>query len=361
MGAKLYCIGGKKRSISVSNHFFEDIKNRKTPLIIAELGAKYGGMDVMQDMVRAAAKCGVDMVKFQTYRAETIATSGSYFTMEDGSQLSQYDFFKENELNEQDHDVLNDLCKKLNVPWTSTPSHINDLELLEHYNLPCYKTGSDDLTNTPFLQDIAEKGKPMLLSTGMCTLHEIESAVETIVKTGNQQLILLHCVVSYPSRPEDANLRVIETLQKEFGFPVGLSDHTVDEFTSILATQMGAVVIEKHLTLDHFLQLPDHEASLDPKQFSRLVKRTHLVEKALGDGHKRIIPTEEKWRVAARKSIFNICKIPAGKEIQAKDLVIRRPSSGLHPHLLNKVIGKIAIQDIPENSLITWEMLRADN
>ena len=126
-----------------------------------------------------------------------------------------------------------------------------DLDMLERFDLPCYKTGSDDITNLPFLRNVAEKGRPMLVSTGMCTMQEIEAAVEVITGTGNSQLVLLHCVVSYPSRPEDANLRVIPALQQKFGLPVGLSDHTQDEFTSVLATQMGAAVIEKHLTLDH--------------------------------------------------------------------------------------------------------------
>lgn len=337
--------------------FFNNLINRETPLIIAEIGANYGGMDTMQSMVKTATECGVDMVKFQTYRAETISTPGSYFTFEDGSKVPQYEFFKAYELGEQEHEMLNGLCHELGVGWTSTPSHVTDLDLLERYNLPCYKTGSDDLTNQPFLRAIAEKGRPMLVSTGMCSLAEIEVAVETIFATGNQQLVLLHCVVSYPSRPEDANLRVIETLQKAFGVPVGLSDHTRDEFTSILATQMGAVVIEKHFTLDHALKLPDHEASLDPDQFRRLVERVHLVPKALGSGVKHILPTEEKWRKAARKSLFAAFDIPEGTMINEAHIAIRRPSDGIHPHHLPLVVGRRAKAFIPAGTLIDWDMV----
>jgi sialic acid synthase SpsE len=325
-------------------------------LIIAEIGANYGGMDIVKNMVRSAAGCGVDMVKFQTYRAETIATPGSYFTFEDGSRVSQFDFFKSHEFSRDDHDVLDALCRELNIQWLSTPSHSSDLELLENYDLPFYKTGSDDLTNLPFLRAIAEKGRPMLVSTGMCTLGEIEAAVDTVMATGNRQLVLLHCVVSYPSKAEDANLRVIETLQKAFGLPVGLSDHTQDEFTSILATQMGAVVIEKHFTLDHALKLPDHEASLDPVQFTRLVERVKLVSKALGDGVKRILPTEQKWRQAARKSLFAAVDIPAGTVIAEQHIAIRRPSEGIHPHHLPLVLGRIAKTFIPAGMLIQWDM-----
>ncbi|MGR9073095.1 MAG: N-acetylneuraminate synthase family protein [Gammaproteobacteria bacterium] len=314
-------------------------------------------MKIVKEMVRAAAGCGADMVKFQTYRAETISTPGSFFTFEDGSRVSQFDFFKEHELNASDHDEIDALCKDLGLQWISTPSHVTDLELLEKYCPPYYKTGSDDLTNLPFLKAVAEKGRPMLVSTGMCTLGEIEAAVETINSTGNRHLVLLHCVVSYPSRPEDANLRVIETLQKTFGYPVGLSDHTQDEFTSILAAQLGAVVIEKHFTLDHALKLPDHEASLDPAQFKLLVDRVRLVEKALGSGIKRILPTEEKWREAARKSIFAAQDIPVNEKITEDHIAIRRPSTGIHPKYLPLVVGRTTKVFIAAGELIQWDMI----
>lgn len=337
---------------------YERLKLAGAPLVIAEIGANYGGIEIVKEMVRAASQCGADMVKFQTYRAETIATPGSNFTFEDGSCVSQFDFFKAHELSEGDHDVLATLCEELGIQWLSTPSHASDLELLEKYDLPSYKTGSDDLTNLPFLRAIAEKGRPMLVSTGMCTLGEIEAAVDTVLATGNQQLVLLHCVVSYPSRPEDANLKVIETLRKAFGLPVGLSDHTQDEFTSILATQMGAVVIEKHFTLDHALKLPDHEASLDPVQFSRLVERVKLVSKTLGDGVKRVLPTEQKWRQAARKSLFAAVDIPAGAVLAKQHITLCRPSDGIHPHYFDLVLGSTTREFIPAGTLIRWDMIQ---
>lgn len=342
--------------MSKQSNLYERMKHGDTPLVIAEIGAKYGGLEVVKEMVCAAKECGADTVKFQTYRAETISTPGSYFTFEDGTRVSQFDFFKANELTADDHETLDLLCSELDIGWASTPSHICDLELLERYDLPFYKTGSDDLTNLPFLRAVAEKGRPMLVSTGMCTLGEIEAAVNVVLRTGNSQLVLLHCVVSYPSIAEDANLRVIETLQNAFGLPVGLSDHTQDEFTSILATAMGATVIEKHFTLDHALNLPDHKASLDPGQFSRLVERVKLVPKALGDGVKCILPTEEKWREAARKSLFAAFDIPAGTKITEQHINIRRPSGGIHPHHLSLVLGRSAKTLIPAGSLIDWDM-----
>lgn len=327
------------------------------PVIIAEIGAKYAEMEIIKQMVKAAHEAGADIVKFQTYRAETISSPGSTFTFEDGSVVSQFDFFKAYELKKEDHIVLDDYCRELGVGWISTPSHPEDVDLLEEFDPIAYKTGSDDLTNLPFLRHLAEKGRPLIVSTGMCTLSEVEKAVETVLETGNRDLTLLHCVVSYPAQSSDANLLVVETLRRTFGLPVGLSDHTIDEFTSILATQMGVTIIEKHFTLDHGLKLPDHEASLDPAQFKLLVDRVKLVPVALGDGVKRILPTEEKWRQSARKSIFSNQHIKEGKQITSDDLSIRRPADGIHPHEFDNIIGRTAKRDIPANTLIDWEMV----
>lgn len=296
------------------------------------------------------------MVKFQTYRAETISSRGSFFTMEDGAKVSQYDFFKKYELTRDDHEELIEYCRKQNVAWFSTPSHPEDVELLESFNPLCYKTGSDDLTNVPFLKYIARKMRPMIVSTGMSTLSEVEKAVEAVLGEGNNELILLHCVVGYPSKPEDANLRVIETLHRTFSLPVGLSDHTCDEFTSILATQLGAVIIEKHFTLDHALGLPDDQAALDPQEFRKLVERVHLVPKALGTGIKEILEVEKKWREAARKSIYAARDIKQSEIIKLEDLVLRRPSEGIHPHHLEMIVGRKAVRDIPEGALLSWDM-----
>jgi len=333
------------------------LASSRSPFIIAELGGKYASLDIMCEMVRSAASCGVDAVKFQTFRAETIATPGSFFTFEDGSRVPQYEFFKAYELTREDHEVLAVCCRENNVGWLSTPSHPQDVVLLESFEPIAYKTGSDDLTNVPFLRYIAERRRPMIVSTGMSTLGEVEKAVEAILSSGNRDLTLLHCVVSYPARVEDANLRALETLRHAFGLPVGLSDHTTDEFTSVLATQMGAVVIEKHFTLDHALKLPDHQASLDPPAFRRLVERVRLVEQAMGDGVKRILPTEEKWRKAARKSLFAAKPIKRGEQITPEHVAIRRPADGLHPHEYEQILGRVARQDIAAGVLISWDML----
>ncbi len=330
---------------------------RQAPLIVAEIGAKYGGLDTVKSMVTAAKAAGADCVKFQTYQAQTISTPGATFTFEDGSVVPQFDFFKQYELTLEDHLELDRYCAKEGIRWFSTPSHPNDLDLLERFDPPASKLGSDDLTNLPFIRKVAETGRLVIMSTGMCRMEEIEKAVETVQDSGNGKLVLLHCVVSYPSRPEEANLKMIPTLRKAFDLPVGLSDHTTDELTSVLATQLGAVMIEKHFTLDHALKLADHQASLDPEQFANLVRKVRLVPQAMGDGVKTILPTEKKWRAAGRKSIFVVRDVAAGEALTMENLAIRRPADGIHPHELEKVLGRKAVRAIPKETLLQWDMI----
>lgn len=332
-------------------------ESRQYPLCVAEIGAKYAELDVMRQMIRSAAECGADLVKFQTYQAETVATRDSYFTLGNGARVSQYDFFKKYELTRDDHRELIDCCRQIGIGWLSTPSHPSDVDLLEEFDPPCYKTGSDDLTNLPLLEYIARKKRPMMVSTGMSTLEEVGQAVNSIAGTGNRQLILLHCVTAYPSRVEDANLRAIETLRNAFGFPVGLSDHTQDSFSSILATQLGAVIIEKHFTLSHTLKLQDDEVALDPPAFRKMVENIRLIPLALGSGVKRVLEAETTWRESARKSIHSTRAIMKGEILQAGDIAIRRPSNGIPPQMLGTVIGRKATCDIPEGTPLTWDML----
>lgn len=327
------------------------------PLIVSEIGAKYTTLGNIKKMVESSRDCGADYVKFQTYDARTIAAPDSFFTMEDGSRVSQFDFFRRHQFSREDHEEIIACCEELGIGWFSTPSHPNDVDLLETFNPPCYKTGSDDLTNLPFLRILAKTGRPLIVSTGMCTLDEVEKAVEAVVTSGNSRLILLHCVVSYPSRPEDANLKAIETLRRAFGFPVGLSDHTRDEFTSVLASQMGVGFIEKHFTLDHAMKLPDHEASLDPAEFKRLVEKVRLVRTAMGSGEKTILEAEKKWREAGRKSLFAARPLKAGETLREEDLVLRRPGTGIHPHEIEKVVGREVMREVGELEMIQWNML----
>ena len=324
---------------SKKKNFFSRVKASKSPIIIAELGAKYASISTIKRMIQESKICGADIVKFQTYNAKTISSKKGFFKVL-GKKVSQYEFFKKYELSFSDHKKIDKYCRSLKLEWTSTPSHNNDVDFLEQFRLPFYKTGSDDLTNIPFLRYLASKNKPLVISTGMSTLKEINNSVNEIVKMGNEQIILLHCIVSYPSRNCDANLNAIETLKKEFGFPVGLSDHTQDDLTSIVATTMGAKIIEKHFTLDYSLKLADYQASLDPANFKKLVERVRAVHTTFGNGKKVVMPIEKQWRKNARKSIFYAKDIKKDALIKEDHLVIRRPGSSLNPNLYDSLIGK---------------------
>jgi N,N'-diacetyllegionaminate synthase len=315
-------------------------RDRGYPLVVAEIGAKYAALEVLTGAISAARRCGVDLVKFQSFTADAIATPEARMRTPEGRDVSQREFFKQYELSRSDHEALIGFCRHIGIGWFSTPSSRADVDLLEQFAPICYKTGSDDLTNLPLLRYIAQTGRPMVVSTGMSTMAEVEKAVETIRGAGNSAIVLLHCVVSYPSRPEDANLRAIGTLRERFGLPVGLSDHTTDEYTSVLAAAMGAEMIEKHFTPDHALKLQDDEASLDPEAMARLVQRVALVPKALGDGVKRVQDAEKTWRAAARKSLFAARDIAAGEPIRMEDLVVLRPAVGIGADDIEKVLGR---------------------
>ena len=281
----------------------------------------------------------------------------AFFTFEDGSRVSQYEFWKAHEASEETHRILKTETEKLGMIFFSTPSHPQDVELLERIGVPLYKTGSDDLTNYPFLEYIAKKGKPMIVSTGMCTMAEIEEAVKTIQATGNDQLILLHCLVGYPAPRRDANINVIRTLQQAFDIPIGFSDHTRGNLASILAVSLGAVAIEKHFTLDKSPGGPDNDTSVEPDEMKSLLEDLRDVHAVLGHGTKRIQPGEMKWREAGRKSLVAARPIQRGETITRDMIEIKRPSSGLHPRYFDVVVGRKAADAIPEGDLITWDRL----
>ena len=256
--------------------------------VISEIGAMYEDINGMKALIKASRDAGADAVKIQTYCAETIALPGCEFEFEDGSKISQFDFFKKHEISRDDHKVLFDYARGLGITFFSTPSYHDDVDFLDELGVSVYKTGSDDLTNLPFMDYIARKGKPMIVSTGMATLGEVEEAVSTILKTGNEQLILLHCTVSYPPEPKYANLNVIKTLSSAFDVPVGYSDHVFGTFSSVLASAVGACIVEKHVTLDRKLKRADYQVSLEPAELKELVEQIRLVAVLQGSSVKRV-------------------------------------------------------------------------
>lgn len=338
------------------------IGKREPVFIIAEAGVNHNGdISLAKRLIEVAAKAGADAVKFQTFKAEHVVTKtapkAEYQREASDINNSQLDMLKRLELSEQDFAELKDYCDQRGVLFMSTPHDQESVDILDQLGVSLFKIGSGDITNTPYLQYIARKGKPMILSTGAATLGEVEEAVETILATENRNLVLLHCVSSYPAHIDDCNLRAIQTLENAFKLCVGFSDHTLGIEVSLAAVALGACVIEKHFTLDRTLPGPDHKASLEPAELGRLVQGIRVVEKALGDGLKRPTPEELKNRAVIRKSLVAACNIPKGTLILDHMIKIKRPGTGLAPRFKVEVVGRRARVDIAEDQLIEWRML----
>jgi sialic acid synthase SpsE len=346
--------GGVMRTIRIGE---EEVGYGQPCFIVAEIGAMYEDLNGMKTLIWECKTAGVNAVKIQTYQAETLALPGAVFQMDDGSEISQYNYFRKNEISREDHRQLFDYAGEVEIMLFSTPSHRDDVDFLDELGVSVYKTGSDDLTNYPFLEYIASKGKPMIVSTGMANLSEVERAVETILNAGNDQLGLLHCTVSYPSSPEFANLNIIETLQQAFDLPVGYSDHVSGVFSSALAVGMGACIIEKHVTLDRRNKRGDYQVSLEPAELREMVKQIRLIPVLQGSSVKKVYPIEEKWRKNARKSIVAAKHLHKGDILKNEDIKIMRPGTGIHPQYLEFLIGRRLQKDIRENELIPQDAL----
>jgi N,N'-diacetyllegionaminate synthase len=330
--------------------------------IIAEAGVNHNGDPEMAiRLIDAAAKAGASAVKLQTFSADRLVTrhaaKAAYQKQTTGAQESQYAMLKRLELSRHDHERLLAHAQARGITFLSTPFDHASADLLSALGLPAIKIGSGDLTNLPLLEHVARKRKPIILSTGMAFLSEVEEAVRCIQSYSDAPLVLLHCVSNYPAREADANLRAMLTLRQAFGLPVGYSDHTQGLAVAVAATALGACVIEKHFTLDRSLPGPDHRASLEPDELQALVQAIRNVEVALGDGIKRPAASEQDTTRAARKSIVSHVDIPAGATITAEMLAIKRPGTGILPRDLERVIGRSARVAIPADTIIEWEMI----
>lgn len=330
--------------------------------IIAEAGVNHNGdMKIAQQLVRAAKKAGADAVKFQTFKAEALA---SCFAKNVGYQQktvgkgAQVDMLKVLELDQTMHQELIKACQKEGIIFLSTAFDHQSVDLLEKLKVPAYKIPSGEITNFPLLEYIASKKKPIILSTGMSTMKEIGFAVEVLRSAKIRDLSLLHCVTEYPAPYDQLNLRAMITMEKAFKVPVGFSDHTLGIWMPIAAVALGASIIEKHLTMDQSMLGPDHKASLDPNEFKELVKAIRSTETALGDGIKRPANCEKKYILEVRKSLVatrNICK---GQKILAEDITIKRPGTGISPSNLKELIGSVVQKSISKDQVLTWEMFK---
>lgn len=332
------------------------------PLIIAEIGLNHNGdVNMAKELVAKANECGADIAKLQTYsshgRVSQTAKGARYADKTLGMEETTWEMFKRFQLSREDHLAVFEHAKRLRIPIISTPFDEPSVDLLFDLGVNAYKVASFDIVNLALLRYIASKQKPIILSTGMSSLANIEDALDAIAMEDNPNVILLHCVSAYPSSPIDANLKVIETMKKAFDLPVGYSDHTIGNLISNVAISLGANVIEKHFTLNRHFEGPDHILSADPNGMKALVNERNTIWSALGDGIKRPAPSEYKQINLQRKSIFTSHAIRAGQKISLNNVVIKGPGHGLLPKFLPIILDRIVVRDVPVDSPITWDDL----
>lgn len=327
--------------------------------IIAEAGVNHNGdLDSALRLIDAAADAGADAVKFQSFITEELIIPGApkadYQVEATGEAGSQYKMLKALELSADEQAVLKYHCEELGILYFCTPYENTSVNMLDRMGVAAFKIASTDTTNIPFLRHVASKGRPVILSTGMSTLGEVEQGVNALREGGLEgKIILMHCTSEYPAPIREINLRAIATLQQAFACPTGLSDHTLGIGASPWAVAIGACVIEKHFTLDRSVAGPDHRASLEPGELAELVRTIRDVELALGDGIKRPMPSEVGNKPRMQKSLVACRHIAVGEVITAQDLTTKRPGSGLPPAWFDRVVGKRAAVDIPNGSVLT--------
>lgn len=331
-------------------------------LVVAEAGVNHNGdMELARALVDAAADAGADAIKLQTFRADQVVTArarqAAYQERNTGRSEPQLEMLRRLELGESEHRELIERAGRRGLLLLSTPFDQGSADLLERLGVCAFKVSSGELTNLAFLGDLAARGRPLIVSTGMATLGETEQAVRTIERADAPGLVLLHCVSNYPADPADVNLRAMATLEAAFGVPVGLSDHTEGIVVAIAAAALGAAVIEKHLTLDRGLPGPDHRASLEPDELKAMVDGIRVVESALGTGRKIPAASELEVARAARRSLVAARALAAGTRLERDMLLIRRPGTGLAPAMLEQVLGRRLRTGLGEGDVLLAEHL----
>lgn len=325
--------------------------------VIAEAGVNHNGdLQLARQLIDAAVEAGADAVKFQAFKgkdvASAVAAKADYQVETSGAGESQLDMIRKLELSDAGFRELQAYCGSRGILFLATPFDDGSADLLNAMDVPLFKISSGEITNIPFLEYVAAKGRPIILSTGMCYLGEVDEAVRLLQRAGCEQLILLHCTSNYPTRPEDVNLRAMQTLGTAFGLPVGFSDHTPGCTIAPAAVALGACVIEKHFTLDRELPGPDHKASLEPGELAELVRGIRAVEAALGDPVKRRVAAEDQVAKVARRSLVAGRDLAAGTVLTHEMIAIKRPGTGLQPAFLPHVLGRRLRIDVAYDQLL---------
>jgi sialic acid synthase SpsE len=336
------------------NRMFKGYKDNRC-YIIAEIGGNFTTYDEACRLIDEAALCGVDAVKLQTYRAQTLSSKSAMFDMENTGITSQFDLFQKYEIDEKLHRSVFQYAQAKGLDWFSSPSHQSDVDLLEDCGVGAYKIGSDDAVNLPFLRYVSRIGKPILLSTGMCTLDEGRESVDVILAEGNDKLTLLHAITSYPTHAEHVNLRAMQTMMSAFPqLDVGYSDHTLSPVASLCAVAMGAHVIERHFTYDKKADGPDHMLSADPAEMRWLVDAIRAFEIMRGNGAKRPAESERTTRRNNRKSLVITQPIQAGQRLTPDCVGVKRPGYGIQPKYLEQVMGRAVGRDLDVDVVLEW-------
>ena len=325
--------------------------------IIAEAGVNHNGnLKIAKEMVLAAKQAGADAIKFQTFVTENLVTrnaqTAEYQKQNTGKQETQFEMLKKLELSYEDYRELKEVCSEAGIEFLSTPFDIESIKILEKLDIDKFKVPSGEITNYPYLVQIAQTGKPVIMSSGMCTWTEIADAVQVLRAHGTTELSLLHCTTEYPAPYDEVNLKVINAMQEKFEVTVGYSDHTQGIEIAVAAVAMGAEIIEKHFTLSRDMEGPDHKASLEPEELKAMVQAIRNVEKAIGNSEKRPSQSEIQNMKIVRKSIVAKRDIKAGELFSEKNLTTKRPGTGISPMMWETVIGHTAVRNFEKDECI---------
>jgi len=324
---------------------------------ISEIGGNFKGIEEGKNIIDAGIKAGIDAIKFQTFEADTITIKNNMFDMDSIGKISQYDLFKKLEPDKNVQHQIVEYANKKNISIYSAPSHIKDLEIMAKFNMPAWKIGSDLATHIPLLEEVAKFNKPIILSTGMCSLKEIELSLNAIAKY-HEQIILLHCISDYPAKDNEQNLLAIPKMKEYFGVPVGFSDHTIGAEMSLAAITLGADIIERHFWCEGNIKGSDFILSSTPKEFEYIIKQSKRIKQALGNGIKQPSFHERKNLKTNRISIVSLKNINKGEIFTVENIDIRRPGYGIAPIHFNDIIGKIAKQNIETETPLIWNFIK---
>ncbi len=326
--------------------------------IIAEIGGNFITFEEAKNLVDLASLSGVDAVKLQTYKADTIVTKNAKFDLDNVGEMLQHELFEKYQIDFVLHKQVFDYIESKGMDWFSTPSHKTDVDMLDELGVPAHKLGADDATNLPFIKYVASKQKPVLLSSGMCTIEEVREMVNACLEVGNDKIILFHTVSNYPTYSDQVNLLAMQTLKREFPFlTVGFSDHTIGTTACFAAACMGAEVVEKHFTYDKNAEGPDHQLSANPQEMKEIVDRIREFEVMKGSGAKKPVGKEIANRVKNRKSIVTIKPIKKGELLTMENIDIKRPGHGIEPKYFDQILSKKADKNLKADQVLSWSDL----